>query len=461
MSSHSVTQRSVISSVLQTPILDQLTTVPDDSKRALEQYVNKAALKTFDELSQLKLPLCHSTQKICLSNLAYIAGLTAPFVLVGSSLYYGTSQVSVTDMLTSAGIKAAGAFAGIFMLHKWTPASVVTNAMLSLATMVIGYAILNNAKNLHDLVANPYLAKEKDINTERGRLKELLVGELEKHYQKAAQELRTIYKAAIKNPIQMYALKEKVQVFESQEREMIKAFSRLGLTAADRIQILRDFKTEVDNIKDHSLRIEDNDPAYNIRLLKALPKEAFKNVGLTAETLHHLRKGAESPLGCIHKIKSVFLSALAGAALTAALAAPFVSINANQGSNSLYLFDRGPDDQNPMIDVDQKAVYALPIMGGVVPLTMRYIWNKRRLVRDMHNAAIVKNNAEAYKKLKRIYDDMEAYLSAHKDEFSSTDLIEMSEKLKLIEKQIAGFALKNPEEITRKLRTRLSTLITG
>lgn len=552
------TQKTVIiSSFTAAPTFAKMTTPVKVPQSPIEQFVNTSALKIFEERSNLRLPMCHSVQKFCFSKLAFAAGLTLPPALGFASLYYGASHVSPYDLLTETGLKVASFFGGLFALHKLTPLSHATNALVTLTTGLLTYGIIQSANSLHDHVAHPYNVKEQEVETEKARLKELLVKELLTNmYKKAADELLKAYNAAYNDPVEMYKLKEQVKLFESQEEDMKQAFEQIGLSASDRTYILRDLETAMSAIRSHSLDIRANDPRYNAKLLKALPEEAFKTIGLTPEIASYLKLGAIAPLGKIHQIKSGCLTTLAAATCgaTSAVAAVamgnllnssipsevFSAVNfsentklevtvvtaaaaipagivagrkmhqAMQKSNDINGF-KTIEISNKVLNlpkevqaklteeanksarmikglrtgvaafsglavagvtaavshlllnstVDQNCFFIAGAVNALVltPKIVKYVWNKKSAERDIHNAAIVRNNGEASARIIKIYSDISDYISAHRKDFTKEDLVGMAKKLALIEKQIAAYALPNPSAATQELREKLQKMI--
>lgn len=548
------TQKTVIiSSFTAAPTFAKMTTPVKVPQSPIEQFVNTSALKIFEERSNLRLPMCHSVQKFCFSKLAFAAGLTLPPALGFASLYYGASHVSPYDLLTETGLKVASFFGGLFALHKLTPLSHATNALVTLTTGLLTYGIIQSANSLHDHVAHPYNVKEQEVETEKARLKGLLVKELLTNmYKKAADELLKAYNAAYNDPVEMYKLKEQVKLFESQEEDMKQAFEQIGLSVSDRTYILRDLETAMSAIRSHSLDIRPNDPRYNAQLLKALPEEAFKTIGLTPEIASYLKLGAIAPLGKIHQIKSGCLTTLAVATwvttstvaavamgnllnssipsevssgmnfsdnaklvVTAAAAIPagivagrtmhqamkkdkdtqgFKTIEisnkvlnlpkeiqakrteeANKSARMIKGLRTGVTVVSGLAVAGITAAVSHILLNGtveqnclfiassvdfiMVPEIVKYVWNKKSAERDIHNAAIVRNNGEASARIIKIYSDISDYISAHRKDFTKEDLVGMAKKLALIEKQIAAYALPSPSAATQELREKLQKMI--
>lgn len=455
-----MTHKSVVKStqyqVVHTPVLDRLT-ITEKGQTALEQFTSEAALLKFKQISELRLPMCHSTQKYLFSSVAYLVGALTPLAAFGGTLGYLAYRTvpktpeeffSMMGLLFSQAGGAAFATAGtMYAFRNRAPISTLTNLLMAVTAMVSAKIITRCADGLSDAVARPYREREKAIETDRAQLKVLLVRDLMHMYWTAAKELSFQYKRVLDDPKGMYELKLFVQGFEKEhEKKMMDAFKQLNLSISDQADILDPFHVVIRDIKSYQLCLRPNDPEYNIKLMEILPEDAFKQVGLAPETIKLLRQGAVAPLGCTDKLTSVVETAAKGTVCgLGAFAAAYVAVNGLEYAIEL-----------PGLAGISRVIGGTAVFASTA-LTMKSVWERREQERVLHNRMIDVANKKAAEQLTMTYKGMADYLKANPtlfaDEVSKERLLR---KLTLIEQQIASYALPKPKAVTKDLRKILT-----
>lgn len=466
-SCNNFTKLPLIYTMPMTPILDRLTTPPESSLNPIEQFTNAAALTVLKKLKESKFTKCNSMQKFCFPKLGYFTAITLQLGCLGGLLYKVISPAKIFEYFnTSSVIKITDDVLNPFeqsqYIVQYTPYQLIgfsaAAGIVSLMVFSLGNTILQNAKEFHNYIAQPYQSKENAICVQEGIFKSVIISELLKNvYRKANLELLESYKAALDHPDEMFKLKEKVKLLDGVRNNLIGIFSRNGFSIEECNTLLHELQVGIDTIKDHSLSVREGDPFYNLKLFK-MSNEAFKSIVLIPQSI---RETMVLPLGQKHQIKSICLSVLGGTALTIATAwiTSLMSINFNGGATSKWYFWQ---EEKPIVSLNlSRANFAVPSIVGMVPLAMKYIWDKKRIERNMHNSKAEAKNNIACNRLKNIYDRMADYLEKHCDEFHKKDLANILEKLIYVENQIGEFGLKKPEENTKKLRLYLESKLSS
>lgn len=452
--------------------LERILSAPK-GRTSVQTYMNSAALETFAEIERQKLDARHTLMKYTIKPLAYV--IPAAVVVYGSLNYLLPAVYnSMFDLVptpsgafnaaygaaSSMGFAGSAALAGGVLLDRSTVqlTSLLPKAIFNMCTYVVSKVIWTGIAGVGTIADNHFAKKEQTAEKTQSELRNLMVDSLVQHYRLAAHQLLQLYKEACVNPSEMYNLKKLVEDLNEKRADITQTFSSKGLSASDNILILRELQSVMDSIKDHELTFND-DANFNAKLLLAMPVDAFEKPQVPFKTRMFLENGKQPRLGVCHKMKSAFISGLAGVVALPGLSALacVASSTCSNLAGRVIDYASGSGLEQDLTSV-APALVAVPVISYLGYRISKSFWDFNKDERRINNDEIDRNNQEAFNQLKKTYDGMAEALKGRTSGFSQQEISDLREKVSLIDCNLQKYSLSNPKEITKNLRSFVKNL---
>jgi gas vesicle protein len=446
--------------------LKAILAIEKNDSLLIDKTTTQVAFSSFKAIENAQLGLGHYLKKHLASGAVYGSILALPAAGLLGSVYYAQEAAKTTDLSTLV-------YGGVAVGSLWT-ADMFLGKVIGIrpftAALVLAYDIYREgARKLSKEVLQSYTHQEEAMNEIKKQQHEVIKAQLKGAYAGIAQELSSRFdKAQTEDASKLKELKQIIGQLEEKMPILDKAFSKLDLSPAERMEILDPLKNMIALISQSVVTVRavetDKDNGYNAALIVKSNNDEFMKACLTPAAKEHFEEASKEVTTFAYRAKAKIYSTLSGLAALAAVPAaisgvvyaanePFFTTSVGQLKNIVQTSS-----------LSDAPGYLLPSVVGIGALTLLASAKAGHLTSEKYNQAIAKQEERraahvdaAVSELKGVYDGIATKVQSS----NAAQKAIIASRLQILQGQLATYGYESTYfDITEKLRTKLGLVST-